>query len=69
VKIYVAALKALRKNLKIKDRMKLSLAPKLVKILIWILFFFSFGKIFIPSYAFMPYYAVTGCPLIVGLYG
>jgi hypothetical protein len=49
MKIYVAAAKeALRRR---KHSMKLSLLSKLVEKLVWVLVS-SFGKIFIPSYAF-----------------
>jgi hypothetical protein len=49
VKIYVAAVEALRQ--KEKDMMKLNLLPKLVEKLDWVLVI-SFCKIFIPSYTF-----------------
>jgi hypothetical protein len=49
VKIYVAAMEALRE--KRKDRMKLNLPPKLVGKLVWVPVIL-FCKIFIPSYAF-----------------
>jgi len=48
VKIYVTAAQALRRK---KQRMKLSLPPKLVEKLVWVPVI-SFCKIFIPSYAF-----------------
>jgi hypothetical protein len=47
VKIYVATAEVLRK----KKRMKLSLPPKLVENLVWVLVI-SFCKIFIPNYGF-----------------
>jgi hypothetical protein len=49
VKIYVAAVEALRE--KRKERMNLRLPPKLVEKLVWIPGI-SFCKIFIPSYGF-----------------
>jgi hypothetical protein len=48
VKIYVAAVQALRKRM---HRMKLSLPPNWVEKLVWVPVI-SFCKIFIPSYAF-----------------
>jgi hypothetical protein len=59
VKIYVAAVEALRK--KERGDEKLSLPPKLMEKLI-----ISFCKISFPITHLMPYYAETGCshPLI-----
>ncbi len=48
MKIYVVAAEAFKKK---KDRMKLSLLPKLLEKLVWAPVI-SFGKIFIPSSAF-----------------
>ncbi len=48
VKTYVGAVEALMKR---KDRMKLSLPPKLVEKLVWVPVI-SFCKVFIPSYVF-----------------
>jgi hypothetical protein len=48
VKIYVAAVQALRKR---KHKMKLSLWPKLVEKLVWVPVIF-FRKIFIPNYGY-----------------
>jgi hypothetical protein len=57
VEIYVTAGDTLRWR---KDRMKLSLLPKLVEKLVWVLVV-SFAKIFIRSYKFDAFYAKTGC--------
>jgi hypothetical protein len=48
VKLYVVAVEALKKK---KDRIKLSLLPKLLEKLVWVPVI-SFCKIFIPSSAF-----------------
>jgi hypothetical protein len=63
LKIYVAAVEALR-----KEGMKLSLPPKLVEKLVWVPVIL-FCKISFPVPHFMPYYAKTGRshPLIAGL--
>jgi hypothetical protein len=62
--IYVTAVEALRKKKK-KDRMKLSLSPKLVEKLVWVPVIW-FCQIFIPSYTFdgpiMPKLAVLPPP-------
>jgi hypothetical protein len=58
VKIYVAAVEALRK--KRKDRMNLSLPPKLVEKLVWIPVIFPFVKFSFPVMGLMSYYAKTG---------
>jgi NADH:ubiquinone oxidoreductase subunit 6 (subunit J) len=68
VKIYVAAVEALMKR---KDRMKLSLLPKLVEKLIWVPVI-SLCKIFIPSNGFDALLCRNWQfprPLIVRLYG
>jgi hypothetical protein len=45
-----------------KDRMKLSLLPKLMKKLVWVPVLFPFVKeISFPVPRLMPYYAETGC--------
>jgi hypothetical protein len=54
VKIYVAAVKAKR-----KEGMKLNLPPKLVEKLVWVPVI-SFCKISFPVTHLMPYYAKTG---------
>ncbi len=61
MKIYVAAVKR-------KDGMKLSLPPKLMEKLVWVLAI-SFCKISFPVMHLMPYYAETGDsrPLIAKL--
>jgi hypothetical protein len=54
VKIYVAAVKALR-----KEGMKLSSPPKLVEKLVWVPVI-SFCRISFPVKHMMPYYVETG---------
>jgi hypothetical protein len=55
VKIYVAAVEALRKKEKI--RMKLSLPPKVVEKLVWVPVISFCKKISFPVMDLMPYYA------------
>jgi len=58
MKIQVAAVKALKER-KRREGMKLSLSPKLVEKLIWVLVI-SFCKISFPIKHLMAYYAKTG---------
>ncbi len=68
VKIYVAAVEGAQG--KRKEGMKLSLPPKLVEKLVWVLVI-SFCKVSFPVKHLMPYYAETGRSrlLIAWLYG
>jgi len=70
VKVYVAAVEALRKKER-QDETQFSLLPKLVEKPVWVPIIW-FCKIFIPRYThLMPSYAETGHsrPLIAWLYG